>query len=246
MASAAWLAEARSLLDWHMRNRHCAYCGAPTTHVEGGWRRSCPNAPDATTNPKGTCLAGVQNYAHPRTDPVAMACAVHPLGNALLLGRSPGWPTGMYSCTAGFIEPGETIEAAARREVAEETGVDVGAVEYIASQPWPMPNSLMIGCMAQATSEDIVLRDHELEHAAWFTTAQVADMVAKSDTMFNSGQTHTVRSDPTAAVAVTGANFIPGRMSIAGLLIREWLYQWSEMAADLIPPTPPGGRRAHM
>ncbi|ORZ37006.1 NUDIX hydrolase domain-like protein, partial [Catenaria anguillulae PL171] len=99
----------------------------------------------------------------PRTDPVAMGCVIHPLGTHLLLGRSKAWPRGMYSCTAGFVEPGEPLEAAVRREVKEETGVQVGAVEYVVSQPWPMPNSLMLGCMAQATSDRIVLVDDELE-----------------------------------------------------------------------------------
>jgi NAD+ diphosphatase len=99
-------------------------------------------------------------------------------GNAVLMGRSAVWPAGMYSLLAGFIEPGETIEAAVRREVAEETGVPVGAVRYLASQPWPYPASLMIGCAAEALGETITRDPEELEDALWLTRETMVEVLA--------------------------------------------------------------------
>jgi len=145
-------ATARAVLMWHRSHGFCAQCGAASDMVQAGWQRSCP-------------ACGTQHF--PRTDPVVIMLVTR--GNAALLGRSPGWPEGMYSCLAGFIEPGETIEAAVRREVFEESGVRVGAVRYLASQPWPFPASLMIGCAAEAVSEAITVDPAELEAALWIT-----------------------------------------------------------------------------
>ncbi len=143
-------ATARGILEWHRTHGFCATCGQASTLVEGGWQRRCP-----------AC-----SRAHfPRTDPVVIMLVTR--GNQLLLGRSPGWPEGFYSLLAGFMEPGETVEAAVRREVAEETGIETGAVRLLNSQPWPFPASLMIGCIAEATSTDIVLDPEELDDALW-------------------------------------------------------------------------------
>ncbi len=119
---------------------------------EAGWRRTCT-------------ACGTQHF--PRTDPVVIMLILH--GNALLLGRSPAWPPTMYSLLAGFMEPGESIEAAVRREVFEETGVPVGKVDYLSSQPWPFPSSLMIGCVGQALAREITLDPNELEDARWIS-----------------------------------------------------------------------------
>lgn len=154
------LAAAKSLLAWHARHGFCARCGSATLPRAGGFRRDCP-ACEATH--------------FPRTDPVAIML-VH-RGEECLLGRAPHFPEGMYSCLAGFIEPGETIEAAVRRETFEETGVSVGAVRYRASQPWPFPSSLMIGCMAEATSEAIAIDPAELADARWFGRDEVRAMI---------------------------------------------------------------------
>ena len=154
------LATAKSLLAWHARHGFCANCGTATRLRAGGFRRECP-----------TCEA----HHFPRTDPVVIMLIRR--GDACLLGRSPRFKEGMYSCLAGFLEPGETIEAAVRRESFEETGIRIGAVAYHASQPWPFPSSLMIGCIAEAESEAITIDPVELADARWFSRDEVAAML---------------------------------------------------------------------
>lgn len=145
-------ATAKAVLGWHRTHRFCARCGGPTAMIEGGWQRQCS-------------ACGARHF--PRTDPVVIMLITH--GNSVLLGRSPGWPDRMYSLLAGFVEPGETIEAAVRREVSEEAGIRVGGVSYLASQPWPFPASLMIGCQGTALTREITLDPIELEDALWVT-----------------------------------------------------------------------------
>jgi NAD+ diphosphatase len=155
------LAQAKSLLHWHARHRFCAQCGAPTRTAAAGWKRLC-----------AACSA--QHF--PRTDPVVIMLVTD--GEMCLVGRQPRFNAGMYSALAGFIEPGETVEAAVRREVAEEAGIGVGAVAYHASQPWPFPASLMIGCFGQALSREIVVDTTELEDARWISRDEVRAMFA--------------------------------------------------------------------
>ncbi|MEI4232626.1 NAD(+) diphosphatase [Roseovarius sp. D22-M7] len=143
-------ATGKALFGWHRSHRFCAQCGAQSRMINAGWQRYC----DA-------CCA----RHFPRTDPVVIMLVTH--GNSVLVGRSPGWPEGMYSLLAGFVEPGETIEAAVRREVAEEVNVRIGRVAYLASQPWPFPASLMLGCHAEALSREITVDPHEIEAARW-------------------------------------------------------------------------------
>ncbi|CAN5347230.1 NAD(+) diphosphatase [soil metagenome] len=145
------LAQARSLLLWHQHHGFCANCGAQTGMADGGYRRHCP-------------ACGTNHF--PRTDPVVIMVVRGPRG--LLLGRQKKWSPGLYSALAGFLEPGETIEDAARREVHEESGIRVGAVSYVASQPWPFPSSLMIGLVGEALNEEIHIDANELEDARWF------------------------------------------------------------------------------
>jgi len=152
VGDAEMAATAKALLQWHSTHGFCAACGAASQVSHAGWQRTCP-------------VCGAHHF--PRTDPVVIMLVVR--GNSLLLGRSAAWPAGMYSLLAGFVEPGETLEAAVRREVAEETGVSVGAVRYLASQPWPFPASLMLGCIAGATSDTITIDPTELEDALWIT-----------------------------------------------------------------------------
>ena len=158
----AALAEAKALLHWHARHRFCATCGKPTIVVQGGWRRDCP-----------ACRA--QHF--PRTDPVVIMLAVS--DDRCLLGRQSRFAPGMWSCLAGFVEPGESIEQAVRRETQEEAGIVCGRVFYFASQPWPFPMSLMIGCHAEALSSDITVDRSELEDARWFGRDEVATMLLR-------------------------------------------------------------------
>ena len=149
-------ATARGILEWHRSHGFCAGCGAPTLAVEGGWQRRCPSC-------------GAAHF--PRTDPVVIMLVTQ--GNSVLLGRSPGWPERMYSTLAGFMEPGETVAGAVRREVDEEAGVPVGRVRMLSSQPWPFPASLMIGCLAEAKARALTLDPVELEDALWLSREEV-------------------------------------------------------------------------
>lgn len=146
------IAQAKSMLDWHARHGFCAACGARTTMLEGGYRRDCAGC-------------GAQHF--PRTDPVVIMLVIS--GDDCLLARSPRFLPNMFSALAGFVEPGETIEQAVRREVKEEAGVETLDVAYHSSQPWPFPSSLMIGCFAEAGSRDIVLDPTEIEDGRWFS-----------------------------------------------------------------------------
>lgn len=154
------LATAKSLLSWHARHGFCANCGQPTQVASGGYRRDC-------------AACGTEHF--PRTDPVVIMLITR--GERCLLGRQARFPGGTYSCLAGFLEPGETIEDAVRRETFEEAGIRVGSVAYLASQPWPFPSSLMIGCRGEATSEAITLDRAELEDGRWFHRDEVAAML---------------------------------------------------------------------
>lgn len=156
------LAEAKALLGWHARHRFCPNCGVPTHPVEGGWRRDCDSC-------------RVQHF--PRTDPVVIMLVI--AGERCVLGRSPRFAPTMWSCLAGFVEPGETVEEAVRREVREEVGLACGRVTYFASQPWPFPTSLMIGCHAEAAADQIVVDRSELEDARWFTREELALMMTR-------------------------------------------------------------------
>ncbi len=155
------LAEGKALIAWHATHGFCGRCGTPTRSSASGWRRECPSC-------------GLHHF--PRTDPVVIMLATD--GDRCLLGRQPRFPARMYSCLAGFLEPGETIEAAVRREIAEEAGIACGAVTYLGSQPWPFPASLMIGCLVEATSTAITIDAEELEDARWFARGEVEAMLA--------------------------------------------------------------------
>lgn len=177
-------ATAKAIHGWQATHRFCARCGAASELHQAGWQRICP-------------ACGAHHF--PRTDPVVIMLITH--GNRCLLGRSPGWPEGMYSCLAGFLEPGETIEAAVRREVFEEAGIRVGEVRYLSSQPWPFPASLMIGCHGIAESDGIVVDPDELEDARWLSREDVAD-----------------------AFAGLRGDLLPARKgAIAHFLLRNWL-----------------------
>ena len=183
-ADAALYAAARSLIDWHARHGHCAVCGTPSEVFRAGWGRRCPN-----------CAA--EHF--PRVDPVVIMLAEQ--GGEVLLGRQPSWPAGRYSALAGFLEVGEAVEDAVRRETLEEAGVRVGKVRYIASQPWPFPSQLMIACIGEALDRTISIDTHELQDARWFTRAEVLQALA---------------GDPDAPFGA------PPRYAIAHTLLHAW------------------------
>ena len=178
------LSQAKSLLGWHAHNTFCANCGSPTRASVGGSRRECTNC---------------GRHHFPRVDPVVIMNVSD--GERALLGRQTHFPAGMYTCLAGFVEPGEVMEDAVRREVFEEAGLRLGRVDYFASQPWPFPNSLMFGCMAEALTTDIVRDPVELEDARWFPREEVRQLLDK---------TH-----PQGLVC-------PPRLAIANALMRAW------------------------
>ena len=174
------LAHARALVLWHGLQKHCGVCGAPSRAQSGGNTRICSSTD-----------CGVQHF--PRVDPAIIVLVSQ--GDRCLLGRQTGWPDGRYSTIAGFVEPGESLEDAVRREVAEETNIVVGEVRYHSSQPWPFPSSLMLGFNAVAHTTDIELVDGELEDAQWFTRKELRSGFPK----------------------------LPYRLSIARRLVDHWL-----------------------
>ncbi len=184
------IAQARATLNWHASHVFCSKCGAETMMVRGGYERKCTVE-----------RCGASHF--PRTDPVVIMLAVK--DDRVLLGRSPHFPSGMFSALAGFMEPGETIEEAVRRELMEEAGIKTSDVAIIANQPWPFPSSLMIGCIATAISEDIHLDDDELDDARWFTAGDLRQITR--------GQQ---RGEPTDII-------VPPPFAIAHTLLKYWL-----------------------
>ncbi len=178
------IAQASALLSWHQGCKFCGTCGSATRPEAAGYKRVCTGC-------------GKEHF--PRTDPVTIMLITHE--DKCLLARSARFPEKMVSCLAGFIEPGETIEEAVRRETLEEAGLRVDKVSYVASQPWPFPHSLMIGCVAEALNADFVLEKDELESGGWFSREDVREMMR---------ETH-----------VSGAQ-IPPFGSIAHYLIAGW------------------------
>ena len=158
--NSAIIAQAKAMIDWHLRHGFCPRCGAPTRIMDAGYRRLC-----------GKCHA--EHF--PRVDPVVIMLATH--GEACLVGRGKQFPPGMFSALAGFVEPGETIEEAVRRELMEEASVKVGEVTYYATQPWPFPSSLMIGCFAKAETRDVKVDENELAEVRWLERSVARDLI---------------------------------------------------------------------
>jgi NAD+ diphosphatase len=160
-AEAAIAATAKAVFEWRRRHRRCAVCGEPTHAADGGWKRVCE-----------ACEA--EHF--PRTDPVVIMLAYH--GERCMLGRQEVWPKGMFSCLAGFLEPGETIEEACARELEEEAGLHARRVRYHSSQPWPWPSSLMIGLIAEVEDEEGCPDQTEISEVRWFTKAEARALLA--------------------------------------------------------------------
>ncbi|QWT19312.1 NAD(+) diphosphatase [Bacillus sp. NP157] len=196
---AGLFAYAKGVTHWQRQTRFCTLCGSPTVVVAAGHRVQC-------TNPDGAHLH------FPRTDAAIIVIVEH--GDACLLGRQRGWPAGRYSTLAGFIEPGESLEDAVRREVREESGVEVQHVTYHSSQPWPLPASLMVGFTATARTREIHLRDDELEDARWFTVDDIVQGMA------------------------SGSLGVPPPLSVSYRLIEHWLGLRGVSLGELIARAP--------
>ena len=192
---AGLYAYAQSLLHWHRTHGFCPRCGRETHLLEAGFARACSEG----------------HTHHPRTDPVVIMLVIDHARDRVLLGRQPSWPAGRYSCLAGFVEPGEPIEAAVAREVAEESAVRIGAVRYLASQPWPFPASLMLGFHADWAGGEVSADEIELEDARWFDRAEVAEAALADDSW--------AEEDGDAARGL----LLPPQMAIARRLIEAWL-----------------------
>jgi len=161
---AATYAVARSLLDWHARHRFCAQCGTPSLLHRAGWARHCP-------------ACDTEHF--PRTDPVVIMLAEH--DGQVLVGRQPQFPPHRYSALAGFVEVGEGLEEAVRRELFEEAGVTAGTVRFVASQPWPFPSQLMLACIAEVAGDALTIDRTELEDAMWVSREDVRAALAGAD-----------------------------------------------------------------
>ncbi|MBX7533377.1 NAD(+) diphosphatase [Qipengyuania sp. 1XM1-15A] len=165
---------ARSIVDWHARHRFCAQCGGDTKLAKGGWQRDCT-------------ACGASHF--PRTDPVTIMLVEY--DGKLMLGRGLGWPEGSFSALAGFVEPGESIEEGVAREVLEESGVKVRDVSYIASQPWPFPSQLMIGCHAYSDDDALTIDETEMAEINWYTRDEVKASLA-GEGPFRAPPTHAI------------------------------------------------------
>ncbi|MFD0917048.1 NAD(+) diphosphatase [Pseudahrensia aquimaris] len=185
------VAHGGSLIAWHSTHRFCARCGNETESRIGGVKRSCPSC---------------EKDHFPRTDPVVIMLTTK--GEKCLLGRSHHFPTGMYSALAGFVEPGESLESAVRRETFEESGIRIGDVRYHASQPWPFPHTLMIGCYGEALDSEINMDAIELDDCRWFTRDEVRDILAGGGPKNDDG---------------TPKFFMPPKMAIANRLVADWV-----------------------
>lgn len=188
-AEAQLAARAAHMANWVNRNRYCGACGARMRASESGYKRICMNEKCAREE-------------FPRTDPVVITLVTR--GNRCLLGRQPKFPPRRYAPIAGFVEPGETLEAAVRREVREEVGLNLSRLTYLGSQPWPYPASLMMGYIAEAAGDRFALEDGELEDARWFDRSEIAGLCA-------------------AAVDAQSATSLPVQGVIARQLIEEWM-----------------------
>ncbi|KAI0786566.1 NUDIX hydrolase domain-like protein [Abortiporus biennis] len=249
---AAILAAARSMVDWNARNKFCPACGSPIYSLWAGWKLSCssllPWAKKVEGKKPCPTAKGLHNFAHPRTDAVVIVAVVNEAGDKTLLGRNRKWPGKFYSCLAGFIEPGESLEDAVRRELWEEAGLKVWGIRYHSTQPWPFPANLMVGFYAIAdpnvpTRVDL---DNELEDARWYTKDEILAVLSNPEGVNLgsrdpnkplppkepasgagplAGDNASKKGDVQDATEIEEPPFkLPPRTAIAGCLISDWAY----------------------
>jgi len=231
---APTFAEARSMLDWNIRNRFCAGCGSPVYSLWGGWKLSCSSLlPWADNQGKEPCITskGLHNFLHPRTDAVVIMAVIDDKADRILLGHNKRFPTGFYSTLAGFVEPSESFEDAVAREIYEESGVRVHSVRYHSTQPWPYPANLMVGfyCYADAQQPVRVDLDTELEDARWFTREEVLQVLAHPEGTTMSRREAKNFDEELKRPGTPDAEKPPFRVpnaaqAIAGLLITDWAH----------------------
>lgn len=212
---AALLALAKGLVHWHNTHQYCGLCGSTSRSVEAGHARKCNEC---------------RNLTFPRTDPAVIMLVERMFDDGIarcLLGRQANWPAGVYSTLAGFVDPGETLEAAVIREVAEETNIIAQNPQYIASQPWPFPASIMLGFVAQATSEDIDTRQDSLEIAQWFSREQLQAFAVNHSVITTQNTTQPLKHAEQGETQAWADEPPPYKMSssdsISSYLIQSWL-----------------------
>ena len=261
-SDAAIVAQAKSLIDWNERHTYCPGCSRQQYSLWAGYKRGCssslsiaaiapftrsflPSSSSFSDDGKGICPSTqtLSNFHYPRTDPVIIMAIISPDGEKVLLGRQKKWPSGFYSCLAGFCEPGESFEEAVRREVLEESGVTVGKVVYHSSQPWPYPTNLMAGFYGVAESDDegqIRLDlDNELEHARWYTRSEILDVVdGKKDVQFTRAELEKLdkehgnegeKDEKTRRDTVR----LPPKTAIARVLVEAWARGWAMLPGQV-------------
>ncbi|KAA8535068.1 hypothetical protein F0562_030071 [Nyssa sinensis] len=246
MGELAVAGHARALLEWHNISRFCGHCGEKTVPMEAGRRKQCSNA-------------ACKKRIYPRVDPVVIMLVIDRENDRALLSKQSRFVPRMWSCLAGFIEPGESLEEAVRRETWEETGIEVGEVVYHSSQPWPvgpnsMPCQLMIGFFAYAKSLEINVDKEELEDAQWHSKEDVRKALTFAE--YKKAQTtaatkvdqmckgvekgQNISTDFNVESGELAPMFVPGPFAIAHHLISSWVYQGEVNGVEAQPKQPSG------
>jgi len=192
-SEASIISQARSMFCWHDRNQFCSTCGSKVIIQDAGYKHTCTNS-SCKSNNKSLNVYAPSNICYPRIDPVVIMLIVNPEKTHFLLGRKRSFPKKMFSCLAGFVEAGESVEEAVRREIHEECGIYSSEIVFHSTQPWPFPSNLMIGCLAYATSNEIKIETDEIEEARWFSIEDIG-------LILNRAHSEDITVPPSSAIA---------------------------------------------